>query len=682
MPALARGLLTAAVLLALAPVADAQDFPIRWGRLSPAEIAMTEVPGDPDATAIVLGDVGEDQLDPTRDGTVRYTRRRHRRVKVLSEAGYSEGEFSFRYSGDSKVHRVRAHTLLPQPDGDVRAVEVGRDAIFREEVRDGVQEIRFTMPALAPGAIFEIEYTYESDNYVALPAWYFQSSHPTVVSEYRVTAPAALEYVALTQGDVAAETRKTGRLYGDAAELTWRARDVPALREEPYTTTFEDYTTRVELQLSRIVVPGQFPQSVLTSWPEVAEALDKNPRFGGRVATSRLRRAQVEGLTGTRDEKMKAVYDMIRTGYASAGGGGIFAERDLNDVVETKSGTDAERTLLLAALLEDLDVPVHVAVLSTRSNGRPVQLYPIVSQFNRAMVIAQKEDGGWVTLDPTDRNRPFGVLPVESLNDLAWITSRSEPRWVNVPPATGTSTTSYVTGVLGDDGALSGSLQLRLSGYDAERARDRMLAEAADAPAQAAANAETLAEAADADDGVTILDVAVTDLDDVDAPLAMSATFEAGAGERIGDELYVTPFVLMQLDENPFERPTRAFPVDFAYPFSRTYIASLALPEGYVPAEAVPPLKLTIPSRAVSYTRILGIEDGTLTVRAVLSVNQAQVDPSEYPALRRLYQEIVAAEAEAVVLVRSDLAEADEPAPPEAPGDGASETSGDAEGGQ
>ena len=122
---------------------------------------MTAFPGDPDAAAIVLGDVAFDELEPSRTG-IRFERRRHRRVKVLSEAGYRQGEFSFRYADDADVTGIRAQTFVPEPGGDWRRVEVGKREIFREKVRDGVEEVRFSMPALAPGAIFEIEYTYAS----------------------------------------------------------------------------------------------------------------------------------------------------------------------------------------------------------------------------------------------------------------------------------------------------------------------------------------------------------------------------------------------------------------------------------------------------------------------------------------------------------------------------------------
>ena len=655
MRALARGLLLSAALLALAPGAVAQDPPIRWGDVSAAEVAVADVPGDPDAAAVILGDVGFDELEPSREG-VRYTRRHHRRVKVLTEAGYEEGEFSFRYSkDDARVSRIRAQTFVPQPDGRMRTVELGRRDIYREEVRDGVEEVRFTMPALAPGVVFEYEYTYESDNaFVTPPAWYFQNGEPTVVSEYRVSIPAFLEYVTLRQGSADAhESRQGTRPFGRTTEVRWSARDVPALREEPYTTTYEDYTTSVKLQLSRIVYDG-IPQNILTSWGDVAKSLDGNDYFGRRLATSRLRRAQVEGLTGTRDEKMRAVYDLVREFYSSNGRGGMFADRDLNDVIDAKSGSDPELTLLLAALLREAGVPVQLAVLSTRSNGRPVEVYPIVSQFDRVMVVAQREDGSSVFLDPTDRHRPFGVLPVAALNGRAWVAAPGAPRWIDVPPTTGTSTTSYVQGTLDEAGSLEGTVQIRLMGYDAESARDRMAESAADAPAQAAAQAETAADAADADDGVTIETVTVEGLDDIEAPLTMEATFQASAGEAIAGDLYLTPFVLMQLDENPFERTVRTFPVDFAYPFERTYVASITLPDGYAPDEVPAVLRLTTPSRAVSYTRVMAAEQGRLSVRAVLTVDRARIEPIEYPALRKLYDEIVAAEAEAVVLVRSE----------------------------
>ena len=655
-----RPLLLLAALVPLA--ASAQDLPIRWGEVSDAEWSWSEVPNDPDAAAIVLGDVGVDEVVDDPRG-LRYRRRRHFRVKVLSEAGYRQGEIALRYPSVDQLHRVRGHTFVPEPSGQIRRVELAGASVFRERVRDGVDEVRFTMPALAPGAIFEVEYTWETDDVVTPPAWTFQSDEPTVVSEYRVEIPGYLDHATVQQdGAVGQRIESDVARAGRSTRARWTGRGLPAVRDEPYTTTEADYQARVQLQLRRYVLPGQPPRDVLRTWPEVAQTLERHEAFGQRLRSSRLRRAQVEGVAGTADERARAVYDQVRTGYVSNGRRGVFAGRDLNDVVEARSGSDPELTLLLAALLREADVPAQLVLISTRGNGRPNELYPIVDQFDR-LAVAVADDGGRITLlDPTDPARPYGVLPVESLNQRAWLADPVGPRWIDVAPPSDTGTATLVDGVLGRDGQLTGSVQLQLSGYDAQRVRDEMADEPAAGPAQAASGAAVL-RAADASGDVRIAAVEVDGLADPGAPLAVTASFVAPAAESVGDELYLSPFVLMKLDENPFQSATRTFPVDFAYPFTRTYVASITLPEGYVAEEVPAPTRRTIPGQAVTYTRMIAVEGDKLMVRTVLTVNKARVEVEEYPALRGLYAEVVAAEAEAVVLVRAGaVAESEGPA--------------------
>ena len=104
-------------LVALTPlVAEAQDPPIRWGRLSDTEKTIDSWPDDPDASAIVLGDVGfsEVRIDGGRGVTFRL--RHHKRVKVLDADGYGLGEFSLRFRADrgTDVRRIRAQPFVPE----------------------------------------------------------------------------------------------------------------------------------------------------------------------------------------------------------------------------------------------------------------------------------------------------------------------------------------------------------------------------------------------------------------------------------------------------------------------------------------------------------------------------------------------------------------------------------------
>jgi hypothetical protein len=644
--------------LALATAPAAQDVPIRWGRITDEEVALDSVAGDPDAAAVVLGDVGfaEVRLAPGGD-EFEFRLRRHRRVKVLQEAGYEQGEFALRFGESSEVRGVKGQTFVPEPDGSLRRVKLEGRSIIEDDVSDGVREVRFSMPALAPGAIFEWEYTYESENIVVPPVWYFQSDEPTLVSEYRLEAPEYMSYMSYVQGDrveVAGTERRRAR-YWENLFGRWTARDVPALREEPYTTTEEDYVHKLELQLSGTSFPNQPTQSVLSSWPKLAEELEDHDEFGRRLRRNGRVEALAASAAGTDEEKARALYDLVRTGYVWDGTGGIFADRDLDDVVEARGGSAGELNLLLLALLREAGVPAQPVLISTRSNGRPIKQYPIVGQFDHVLVLVQPEGGEVALLDATDPHQPYGRLPVEALSGEAWIADPEAPEWLSFGPPTDTATLTMVQGTLADDGRVAGSLTLRLAGYDALDLRARLADEDADAPAAAASAAEeAAAEAADAAEAVDIELVVVKNLDAVDEPVDVESTFSTAAGDVVGDEIYLTPFVVMRLDKNPFERPTRSFPVDFAYPFTRTYVAEIELPEGYAVAELPEPVLMRIPSGAVGYQRMLGTAGpGRVQLRAVLRVAQAQISPEEYPALRRLYDEIVATESEAIVVART-----------------------------
>ena len=571
-------------------------------------------------------------------------------MKVLGEGGYGLGEFALRYPRDSKVGGVKGQTFVPEPDGSLRRVELERRSVVDGPVDGDTREVRFSMPALAPGAIFEFEYTYESEGLFSPPVWYFQSEEPTLASEFRFETPEFFDYMVFAQGERVERQPDANDTYESwrTTRYRWTARDVPALREEPFTTTEEDYAHKVVLQLRRVNPPDAIPKTVLGTWEETATALDRHDDFGRRLRAGRGARALAEGATGTAAERARAVYDAVRAGFVWDGRGGIFAARSLDDVAEARAGTAAEINLLLLTALREAGVEARPVLLSTRSNGRPIEIYPIVGQFDAVAVLVEA-DGALALLDATDPHRPYGTPPVGALSGAGWIADPDGPQWFAFDPPGGSLTSTTVQATLAPDGGLAGTLRLRLDGYDALAARTRLAEDEAESPAAAS---EAASEAADAPDGFDLTDVAVEGADDPYAPLTMRAAF-ASAADVVADEIYLSPSLVMRIDENPFQRATRVFPVDFAFPSTRSYIADIALPEGYA-VEGVPgPVLLSVPSGAVTYRRAVQAENGRVTVRAVLTVARAQVPPAEYPALRALYDEVVVAEAEALVLTRT-----------------------------
>ena len=650
MPRRAAARLAQALALALLlPLAADAQRDVRWGQLPDEHKELTAVAGDPGAAAVVLWDEGTAAVDFSLRNELRLKVKRHRRVKVLSEAGYGLGEVALQFGTDEQVLGVKGQTFVPERNGRYRRVRLDRGDIVKEEVAEGVQEVRFSMPALEPGAIFEVEYETMSERFMGPPPWRFQTSEPTLVSRFTFRAPEILRYTTVLQGD-GVEAEPVELVDDDAwreQRWAWTARDVPALRPEPFMTAEADHVAKLEIQLRQIRVPGQAPQDVLSTWDGLAGELGEHPMFGRRLGRGGAVRELAAGVSGTEAERARALYDLVRTGFVWTGGGGFLADRTLDDVARSRRGSTGELGLLLVALLREAGVAADPVLLSTRSNGRVVHEYPVVSRFDHLVVLARPDGASPALLDPTDPARPYGMLPVEALAGEAWIPAPGAAQWISFQPPATTRSVVNVQGALAPDGSLGGELRLGLAGYDALALRHAL---AEGSPEDAALGAADGA----ADAALALGAVTVEGLDDAEADVAVHAPFTAQAATAAAGELYLTPLVVGRMEANPFQSATRTFPVDFAYPSTRDVSVRITLPPGYVPEEVPGSVRLGLGSGAVTYTRLAALSGDALRIRTTLTTAATAVQPEEYAELRALYDEIVALEGEVVVLVPAD----------------------------
>ncbi|CAN5493560.1 hypothetical protein BH23BAC4_BH23BAC4_01570 [soil metagenome] len=142
-----------------------------------------------------------------------------------------------------------------------------------------------------------------------------------------------------------------------------------------------------------------------------------------------------------------------------------------------------------------------------------------------------------------------------------------------------------VTAVLTEEGTIEGSFSMNLSGYRGVEVRRRVRDQER---ATAEQRAREAAEDATGSDNLNVLHVVITNADDVDEPVNLEARFELTEPlEIIGDHIYLTPMLIDRIKENPFQAEQRTYPVEFAYPYVRTYGAEIAIPEGLV-VESLP----------------------------------------------------------------------------------------------
>jgi transglutaminase-like putative cysteine protease len=666
--------------------------PPKWGEIPPEHLQMDHYAPDSSAAVVILADYGnvffENDLDLAFE--------RHTRIKILTEAGYDWGSVTVVYHADDRTQRVKdikGRTYYAEEGGRVETHEMEKGSVFDEDV-DGVwRRVRFTLPALQPGSVIEYRYKVVSTNARYFPDWAFQKSEPVLWSEYRAEIPEILRYVSVYQGelepDVAEQSSHTRTMHwtidmssdyatGRAQRMAnastqvksirhrWVMRDVPALRSEPYMTTPEDYRAKIRFELAEIGRPSaqwvqvtyqgqtaqvpaaQFPVTpVMTTWEQLAEELTESRRFGKQIGRQREVRTQaraiVEGIAEP-EQQMQALYDYLRTTIVWTGEHGVYCERDLDDALKARSANSQELALLLVSMLRDVGLEAHPVLISTRSHGQILPLYPLVSQFD-AVIVYVEIDGVGYLLDATDPLRPHTLLPYEALNGSGFLVRHPGPAWVTITPADQYRHERVVKAQLDTAGTLSGSIETSDDGYSA--LANRRALDEAETPEDFVQNTIL-----DDLDGALVDSCTLTNEQAVTEQLETEASFSApGYAQVMGDFIYFNPTPLGRLTENPLRLATRTFPVDLAYPRQQIYTVSLKLPEGYAVQETPQDVSILLPEGG-QYQRLIAVRGDTLVTQSEFTMSQSIFEPECYERLRSFFEQIVAAEAEQVVLKR------------------------------
>lgn len=636
-----------------------QDSPLTWGDIPRADLEMKSYPADTNASAVVLCDYGESHIDDEMD--IVFTR--HVRVKILTAKGYSWGSFVIPlYSKDDieRIKDIQGATYYLDESNSINKKELDDNNIYHEKKDENRTEVRFALPALRPGCIVEVRFTIESSNLWFIHDWKFQHDEPVLWSEYRITYPKLIAYSAVTSGFepfAVDEMKDISQIFSGKAvsylsnrivpctQMRWAVKNLPALRDEPFITTIEDYIDKVDVQLAGYAFPGYGVQQVLNTWQKLNEDLLNDKQFGQQIDDTRrirqLAETIVAGLTSPQ-EKIDALYSWITKSIVYNGRNRVSAEHEMDEVLDSQKGDNAEITFLLLSLLKSVGIQGDPVILSTRNNGKIQNLYPIVSQFN--YVLARVSLGSEIYyLDATDPLRPKEFLPRKVLNVKGLIIKQGQPEWVTLSSPKRYTTASLAMITLHDDGSFHGSLEDAYREYagiiqrrSLEDKKDIEIAKEAFEPEQT---------------GMTLDSVTVEGRDSIQAALKMKAWVTSPSyAQRNGNLLYINPHILHRTEQNPFKDQDRKFPIDYSYLISSRSVTVLTIPEGYSVKEGLYNRKFTAGAEAVTYSRIFSVDGNRINIAMNFDVKESIIKQKYYGQLKELYSQIIRTESEQLVL--------------------------------
>jgi ribosomal protein L21E len=635
------------LLVLFASFIQAQDVP--FAPVSMAEILNNKYVRDTSASAVVLREFGEAFIE---NGDYHLIFRYHARIKILKKNGLDHANIEIPlYKQDNNIEKlisVRASSFNLENNRVTEEVLQDKD-IFMESVNKYWNQKKFAIPNVRVGSVIDFSYSIESPFIYNFRTWEFQSDTPKMESEFWASLPGIYVYNITLKGYLKLtrnESRIVPKCLGDGATASadcaltkFGMKNIPAFVEEDYMTSKKNFLSSIHFELSEIHRFNGSIDKVTKEWKDAEQELRQESRFGIQLKRGKDIGEQVKALIENESDelaKAKKVYEFIKGWYLWNETYGKYSEFGIKKAFDGKTGNVGDINLSLIAAMRFAGLNVEPVILSTRENGLPIEVHPVLSDFN--YVIAKVNIGDQVYLaDATEKYYPFGILPERCINGKGRVMAeRAESYWIELKAAEKRKTLSVLTLKLEKDGIMRGSLQTTFIGYDAVNKRQEIQSFTAQ---QDYIN--------DLKNVLSQYQVEVTgfqldDVADMGKPLKRLLNIEIRAYDNLEvKDFLFNPFILEKWTENPFKSKERQYPVDFGIPLDRVTVFNLEYPAEFEVLNIPEKVALALPNSGGRFIYQASNQDNKLSMNHSLMINKPVFTSSEYQYLKELFNMII-----------------------------------------
>lgn len=630
--------------------------PMEWGEVDQQDLELERYELDTAAHAVVLGDQAYVNVYRNNSGYIEWALRRHRRVKIIDEAGLNQygvaSIYYYHYEKKDKIKKIVAHSIAP--DGTI--TEVKKAEIYEEKINDYWTKISFNFPNLTPGSVVEYRYTHFSQRWVVPEEWALREKIPVRSSYYEFGCTAPIAYTYLLKGAEYMEGKELpdGRGSYQLGEMNllvdgpkfWM-QNGQALREEPYMTTLEDYFIKIRFQASEIIYADGPPEPVYGTWENAAAELLTHSRLGETFLKRRNHKKLLAdailaiGASDDQDDLVQKITQFVQAEIKWSGKRGILTEGTLDDAYQLHEGGLPEMQYAGITLLRHYGIKADPVILSTRDNGAMITTFPFLDQFNYVVVLAQVND----RLQLLDFSDPFlraGNISVQALNGQGFLIAEENPSLIKLSMPIFRDIVAC-EGQINTDGSIDGKMKSTMLAYSARH--DRLTIDE-DGLMKTWTDRLPI--------GGEWLDLDVQNEINTDEPLVVEGHYQLkDSGFANDDYLYVSPLVYSGFSESPFKLEKRSYPIDFPFPFEEKTIYSYSLPEGYI-VEALPENEnVMLPGNGAGFQYMAREKNDKITIVTILTVKQTKYMSTEYEALKSLFDTAAQKMQDQIVLLKN-----------------------------
>ncbi|WJJ95165.1 DUF3857 domain-containing protein [Algibacter luteus] len=577
------------------------------------------------------------------------------KIKIINREGFENANVViYQYKNSYQSERVEdifgaTYNMI---DGKVVKTQLQEQDIYKEQLDENRTIIKFTLPNIKEGSVITYSYKTRSPFIFKYHGWDFQSEIPKLYSEYNTSIPGNYLYniklvggqkLVINESAIEKKCLETFRgASADCAVSKYAMKDIPAFIEEDYMTTKSNYLARIEYELQTFKGMDGTVKHYTKTW----DAVDKELRTDKEIGKQLKKKVDAEEILPTSIfneaddlKKAKAIFQFVQENYTWNEEYKLFTGASINDIIKTKSGNVSSINILLHNLLKESDIEVKPVLLSTRENGFPTTLFPVLSDFNYQIVQAKINNKTYL-LDATDNYLNFGEIPFRCLNDKGRLVDfKNGSSWIDLKPST-PSKVFYNVEINLNDVILSGNVNTKRTGYHAFNSRKLYYKN----------NSEYLNKLENRHPDLEILDFEVISESKTSPDFKEAYNIEynyAGAGDKI----YLNPFIFKFFNENPLKLQERTYPIDFGYEDSYYYLFKLELNDEYEVIEMPKTANLILPNNTGQILLNAYQIGENLNILFKIDFNKSIYEVEYYPYLKEFMAKIVDIQNNSLILL-------------------------------
>lgn len=647
-----------AIMLCLSLVSQGNYAQTKYGNATMDELKMTVYPLDTTASAVILLKKGNIRFIYNDLYGFQFEYSMQMKIKILKTEGLDWSNQQIVYTESSRTAKEQINglsgTTYNLENGEIIKTKLSKEFITDEDIDNKIKVKKFTMPAAKVGSVVEYKYTLVSDFYYDLRDFSFQESIPVAYTYFEAKLPEYFRYNFNFQGYVTLKTERepanetfnirykdsngssqSENIRCTAEVIKSEGRNIPALKEESYLWTVNDFISKISFELKSVQMPYSMTQEMSNSW----ENIDKDilaSSFGSNMKKADLFKEEI-AKGETTIERAKEIQNMVKYRVkwndrraASPG--------NLKDALKNGIGSSAEVNFLLLNALQAGGFDAFPVILSTRGNGRLPISHPSITAFNYVITGVRIDTLTYFT-DASAKYGDWNLLPEKCMVPQARIIKQNGCRWVDLSTISSGSVlkagkinfeNSKYIGKVTDSRRGNSALDMKET-YYGHKDKDEFI--------------ESLAKQTNCE----IDSFSISGTDDSSAPLKIE--YIQTADMSLGDDfLYINPMINKHFTENPFKEEKRVYPVEFDYLTNYLQIVDITIPEGYVVEELPQAAKLVLNDNDIILTYRLGQNGNQIKMHYQYQLRKLIFLPDEYEYLRDFYAKIVAKNSEQIVL--------------------------------